>query len=520
MAPNRRRNRNYILATAALFIVVVAAIVTAGCTAGTSTPGTAAGFTGVPWLLDSYLDGNGTLVPVLPGTEITARFGDDGKIAGLAGCNQYGGDYHLNGTALSFSTLSQTLKFCEEPGGIMEQEARFMELLGSAAGLQVESDRLLITDAAGATTLVFKKETPATLAGTSWTLADIADENGTPTSVIPGTTVTAIFSADGNIGGSAGCNHYSAGYTVDGSKLSIGPAIRTEIYCSEPEGVMDQEDRYLALLANVTTYRMEGGLLILVDGKGADLLVFEKIAPKPDLPLTGTKWMLESYSTGKDSVSSVIADTTITAVFGPDGNIGGSAGCNHYGGQYTLDGTNLSVSALFTTLMYCGEPEGIMEQETRYLGLLANVSSYWVKGDRLTLTDESGTPLLSFVQAEDIPPAPLTGTEWTLESYNIGNEAISSVISGTTVTATLSPDGNITGSAGCNRYGATYHLDGTNLSISPPISTKMYCGEPEGIMEQETRYLTLLESVADYSIDGDRLDLLDEAGKALLSYRA
>ncbi|NLM30041.1 MAG: META domain-containing protein, partial [Methanomicrobiales archaeon] len=34
------------------------------------------------------------------------------------------------------------------------------------------------------------------------------------------------------------------------------------------------------------------------------------------------------------------------------------------------------------------------------------------------------------------------------------------------------------------------------------------------------RYLTLLESVAGYRIDGDRLDLLDEAGETLLSYRA
>jgi heat shock protein HslJ len=39
-------------------------------------------------------------------------------------------------------------------------------------------------------------------------------------------------------------------------------------------------------------------------------------------------------------------------------------------------------------------------------------------------------------------------------------------------------------------------------------------------MEQEARYLSLLESAAGHRIDGDRLDLLDEAGKTLLSYRA
>ncbi|MFY1644755.1 META domain-containing protein, partial [Methanoculleus bourgensis] len=89
MAPNRRTNKT-ILAGAALLVVVVAAIVTAGCTAGTSTPGTVVGLTGVSWSLDSYLAENNTLVPALPGSEVSAQFGDDGKVVGSAGCKHYG----------------------------------------------------------------------------------------------------------------------------------------------------------------------------------------------------------------------------------------------------------------------------------------------------------------------------------------------------------------------------------------------------------------------------------------------
>ncbi len=229
--------------------------------------------------------------------------------------------------------------------------------------------------------------------------------------------------------------------------------------------------------------------------------------------------MLDGYSTGGDAVSSVIAGTTITAKFSPDGNVTGNAGCNHYGGGYLLDGANLSVSSLFSTLMYC-ETTGVMEQEARYLGLLGNVSSYRVEGDRLVLTDAAGTDLLFFVQAEEVPAAPLTGTLWTLESYSLEGDAVSSVIAGTTVTAEFAPDGNVTGSAGCNRYFAAYEVSGKTMTIGPAGSTKMYCGEPEGIMEQEARYLSLLESAAGHRIDGDRLDLLDEAGTTLLSYRA
>jgi len=69
----------------------------------------------------------------------------------------------------------------------------------------------------------------------------------------------------------------------------------------------------------------------------------------------------------------VITGTTITAKFTDDSKITGSAGCNHYGGEYLLDGANLSISSLFSTLMYCTEPEGVMEQEARYLGLFDSV---------------------------------------------------------------------------------------------------------------------------------------------------
>ncbi|KLK87627.1 hypothetical protein SZ63_10025 [Methanoculleus sediminis] len=522
MAPNRRRNRNFILTTASLLVIVVACIVVAGCTGGMSTPGTAVGLTGTSWTLDSYLDENGTLVEVLPGTEVTARFDDDGKVTGSAGCNGYGGDYRLDGTTLSISSIAQTLKLCTEPEGIMEQEARFIDLLGSAAGCRVENDRLVITDAEGIDVLFFVKGdvSPGLAGNTWWTLASLAGENGTLTPVLDGTAVTATFSAEGSLGGSAGCNHYSADYTVDGAALTIGSAVRTEMYCSEPPGIMDQEDRYLALLTEVASYRMEGGLLTLMDGEGADILVFEEVVRTPDLPFVGTDWVLEAHSTGGDAVSSVIAGTTISAKFAADGKVAGNAGCNHYGGDYRLDGTSLSVSSLYSTLMYCETP-GVMDQEAAFMGHLANVSSYRTEGDRLILTDAAGTDLLFFVQAPEVTPAPLTGTEWTLESFSSpGGETVSSVIVGTTITAVFDPDGNVTGSAGCNSYGAGYRLDGTNLTIEPPISTKMNCNKPEGVMEQENRYLNLLTSVAGYHIDGNRLDLLDDAGKALLSYSA
>ncbi|MGI6022043.1 MAG: META domain-containing protein [Methanoculleus sp.] len=396
MAPSRRTNRG-ILAGTVLLVIVVACIVTAGCTAGTSTPGTAAGLTGVSWSLDTYLADNGTLIPALPKSEVTARFDDDGKVVGSAGCNQYGSDYHLDGTVLSISPPISTKMYCSEPEGLMEQEARFLELLASAAECQIENDRLEIIDASGAPVLTFVRGMPIDLAGSSWTLTSLIDEGGSMAPIITGTTVTTLFDADGiRVSGLAGCNHYSADYTRNGADITIKSAVRTDMYCGEPEGLMDQEDRYLSLLTDVSSYWVEGDRLILSDKEGADLLVLDRAAEVPDLPLVGTDWVLDSYSTGRDAISSVITGTTITAKFTDDSKITGSAGCNHYGGEYLLDGANLSVSSLFSTLMYCGEPEGVMEQEARYLGLFDSVTGYRIDGDRLDLLDEVGKVLLSY----------------------------------------------------------------------------------------------------------------------------
>ncbi|WP_214021371.1 META domain-containing protein [Methanoculleus sp.] len=397
MASNRRRNRNYILTTASLLVIVVACVIAAGCTSGTSTPGAVVGLTGTSWTLDSYLGENGTLVGVLPGTEVTAAFGHDGKVTGSAGCNGYGGDYRLDGTSLSVSSVAQTLKLCLEPDGIMEQEARFIDLLGSAEGYRIEDGRLILADSEGTDLLVFVKGgEPAALPGTSWTLASLAGEDGALISVLDGTTVTAAFGVDGKVGGSAGCNHYSADYTADGASLTIAPTIRTEMYCMDLPGVMEQEDRYLALLTDAAAYRVESGRLILTNQEGADLLVFNEVVRTPDLPLVGTEWTLESYNLNGEAVSSVIAGTTITATFSSDGNVTGNAGCNSYGAGYRLDGTSISIEPPISTKMNCNRPEGIMEQENRYLNLVASAAGYRIDGDRLDLLDEAGKTLLSY----------------------------------------------------------------------------------------------------------------------------
>src|SRR5215211_4103980 len=54
--------------------------------------------------------------------------------------------------------------------------------------------------------------------------------------------------------------------------------------------------------------------------------------------LANTQWRLTSFGAA-GAQSPVIEGTTITLKFGADGRVGGSGGCNSYGGDYRERGT-------------------------------------------------------------------------------------------------------------------------------------------------------------------------------------
>lgn len=104
--------------------------------------------------------------------------------------------------------------------------------------------------------------TTSDLGGTTWVLQSYG-EPGNLKDVLTDTDITAEFiSSQGTVEGSAGCNSYSGSYEVEDIQLSIpGPIAATEMYCMEPEGVMEQEQQYLEILQAAESYSVEDGKL-------------------------------------------------------------------------------------------------------------------------------------------------------------------------------------------------------------------------------------------------------------------
>ena len=125
------------------------------------------------------------------------------------------------------------------------------------------------------------------------------------------------------------------------------------------------------------------GILLMVVA-AALILAFTGCSGSTTNNLEDVKWVLESYG-DRDNPKNVIDETEVTATFNSeDDRVTGSAGCNQYFGGYEIkDG--LSVGMLANTEMWCGEPEGRMDQETEYLKILQAAEDYTVKVGTLTI---------------------------------------------------------------------------------------------------------------------------------------
>jgi len=96
-------------------------------------------------------------------------------------------------------------------------------------------------------------------------------------------------------------------------------------------------------------------------------------------PLKGTAWTISSIpgfdiqQTNKP-VTLSFADTT--------DRIGGNAGCNGFGGHYTIKGSTLKMEKIISTKKACIPG---METESKVMIALTTTDHFTISGDKLTL---------------------------------------------------------------------------------------------------------------------------------------
>ncbi len=110
-------------------------------------------------------------------------------------------------------------------------------------------------------------------------------------------------------------------------------------------------------------------------------------------PLADTSWTLDSYGPQGD-LQTIPPDINATADFDEAGTgISGSAGCNLFSGEVTVNGDKISAGMISWTEMACF-PEEIMDVESEYMRILGQVERFEIQDGQLTLYAGDGQILV------------------------------------------------------------------------------------------------------------------------------
>ena len=227
---------------------------------------------------------------------------------------------------------------------------------------------------------------------------------------------------------------------------------------------------------------------------------------RTDLPVTDVRWSVESLTVGgKRSTAPAGAHVEID----PKGRATGNLGCNHYTADARIDGDTVTLGPGTTTEMAC--EKDVQDFENALSRALSGPLDAAVVNKTLTLTTADGDTITLTSQ----PPAPLTGTTWTVTTLTEG-ETATSLPADTRDKAprlTFGKDGTVEGNLGCNSFHGKATVAGSSISFGPLASTRKMCAQAE--MDVERSMLAVLRGKTAYAIDHHALSLTAENGKGL-----
>lgn len=191
-----------------------------------------------------------------------------------------------------------------------------------------------------------------------------------------------------------------------------------------------------------------------------------------------------------------------------ESSIEGFSGCNNYNGGAALNGSDVSIGPLASTLKACPLPEGLMEQEGNYLSLLQAADTWETTDKGVDLVSEGETVVQLVGLSTD-----LEGSSWNVVAINNQSGGVQSVVADSDPTLVFDEESGVTGNTGCNDFFGEYTTDGATIEFSKLAMTEKYC---ESTADQETWMIAALEGTITFTTDGRTLDLFDADGSRLL----
>lgn len=205
-----------------------------------------------------------------------------------------------------------------------------------------------------------------------------------PQPLVADTAISLSFNESNmTISGMAGCNAFGGDFELldQQAGISITNIHSTEAWCENPDGVMAQENSFLAALLEVQhAFFIEGKLQLSI---GADHIL--QFRPVPEID--DANWQLTAFITIAGP-QPLITDTEITLSFNKaNRTISGMAGCNMFDGNFEpLDQQyGIQITNIVATEVSCATPDGVMTQESTFLAALLEVQQAFFVDHHLQL---------------------------------------------------------------------------------------------------------------------------------------
>lgn len=423
-------------------------------------------------------------------TDYWIEFNADGTAAIRADCNNVIASYTADEGSLTIELGPSTLVAC----GPTSLDQQFLAGLSSASRYFFEAGELYIELGADAGTMRFRPidevDLPAPDAGEA--TGTVTAPDGVFVRTGPGTQFPDIGAAPQGETGAI------VGVSADGGWWAVSVPVTAET----PDGIGWVSAEF-------------------VEATNADNVPVVQAQPaQTPAPLTGVTWVWVSGTT-PEAITAVPNPAQYTIRFNPDGTALIKADCNNIAATYTTDGSNISITLGPSTLVACA-PESLDQQFTSGL---SNASLYFFEGGDLYIDLFADGGTLRFQPASAGLPGDAGGDSTTISAQGVEFTLIAfgplgatmPVLPGTTITLTIE-DGTASGSAGCNTYSGPVTPVDDYFKIGPLATTRMACGDPPGIMEQEAAYLQALEAVNGYLWTQETSDNLGRISAGQLYY--
>jgi len=165
-------------------------------------------------------------------------------------------------------------------------------------------------------------------------------------------------------------------YKVNDGVLTVTNLATTEIGC---EAARAAQDKWLGDLFTAGPEIVSGDKSITLKS-GATVVKFtDKKIVRPDVPLAGTRWSVETVITGDTATSS---STSAWIAFRNDGLFTASNGCGQIAGTATSSGSTITFTGSWTILAKCRVGVAV----PFFDHLLGGTVHYEINSDQLTLT--------------------------------------------------------------------------------------------------------------------------------------